>query len=104
MVISSPPCAENPSSRPLRADACLQVAVADAIESRLNYATKTNHKTTRRAMSKATAGAALTVFISVLLTIGVSAGAQSFPAKPVRLVVGFSAGGGARTHARGVSK
>lgn len=55
-------------------------------------------------MSKAAAGAALTVFISVILTIGVPAGAQTFPTKPVRLVVGFAAGGGTDTISRVIGK
>ena len=55
-------------------------------------------------MSKAAVGVALTAFISVFLTIGVPARAQTFPTKPVRLVVGFSAGGGTDTIARVIGK
>lgn len=55
-------------------------------------------------MSKAAVGAALTVFMSLSLTIVVSAGAQTFPAKPVRLVVGFAAGGGTDTISRVIGK
>ena len=55
-------------------------------------------------MSKVAAGAALTAFISVFLTIGESARAQTFPAKSVRLVVGFAVGGGTDTIARVLGK
>ncbi|MBI4189388.1 MAG: tripartite tricarboxylate transporter substrate binding protein, partial [Betaproteobacteria bacterium] len=53
-------------------------------------------------MSQATAGATLIAFISVFLTFGLSA--QTFPAKSVRLVVGFATGGGTDTIARVISK
>ena len=56
------------------------------------------------AMSKVAVGAALTAFISLFLTIGLSARAQTFPAKSVRLVVGFATGGGTDTIARVIGK
>lgn len=55
-------------------------------------------------MSKAAMGAALTAFISLFLMIVVSARAQTFPAKPVRLIVGFAPGGGTDTIARIIGK
>ena len=55
-------------------------------------------------MSKVAVGAALTAFISLFLTIVVSASAQTFPAKSVRLIVGFATGGGTDTIARVIGK
>ncbi len=55
-------------------------------------------------MSKVAVGAALAVFMSLLLTPVESARAQTFPAKSVRLVVGFSVGGGTDTIARVIGK
>ena len=55
-------------------------------------------------MSKVAAGAALMLYIALFLTLGASARAQTFPAKPVRLVVGFSVGGGTDTIARVIAK
>jgi tripartite-type tricarboxylate transporter receptor subunit TctC len=55
-------------------------------------------------MPKIAAGAAVMAFILLILTIGVSARAQTFPAKSVRLVVGFAAGGGTDTIARVIGK
>ena len=55
-------------------------------------------------MSKVAVGAVLAVFMSALLTLVESARAQTFPAKSVRLVVGFSVGGGTDTIARVIGK
>ena len=55
-------------------------------------------------MSKVAVGAVLTVFTSLFLTIVESARAQTFPAKSVRLVVGFAVGGGTDTIARVIGK
>ncbi len=55
-------------------------------------------------MSKVEVGAAVTAFILLFLTIGMPARAQTFPAKSVRLIVGFAAGGGTDTIARVIGK
>jgi tripartite-type tricarboxylate transporter receptor subunit TctC len=55
-------------------------------------------------MSKVAMTAALTVLMALFLTRGESARAQTFPAKSVRLVVGFAVGGGTDTIARVIGK
>lgn len=55
-------------------------------------------------MTNFAAGAALTALSAVFLAGGVSAMAQTYPAKSVRLVVGFAAGGGTDTISRVIGK
>ncbi len=48
--------------------------------------------------------AAVTAILSILLFAGEAARAQSYPAKPVRLVVGFAAGGGTDVLSRVIAR
>ena len=55
-------------------------------------------------MQKFAVFAALAALIAALLTIAAPAAAQTYPAKPVRLIVGFSVGGGTDLISRIISK